>query len=528
MILRKPFAILIKHFKLIHFILMLLMMYVLYSTNAILSFINEYMKTTTYLIDHEVVLKLFNNSIYISIFFIFLMSVVILFLMAFKKKKIKFYLFNLAIYIYMIVVFVIVHNVLSSLEINLVDLKTLKMVQDLTVSSVISQGAVLLYVAIRATGFDIKTFNFVKDLEELDIEEQDNEEFEVNIDVDTDKARRKFRKITRYIKYIYVENKYIFSIGILLLIASICAGIYLNINVYNKTFKENTAFTTSEFIINIKDTYLTSTDYYSNEIDDKYHFVVVKYNIKKFSNKDKFMKNVSLVLEMNDHIFYNESKYKIEFSDFGNIYNEDLLSTNFNTYIMVYKIPDSYIDDKMQIKYYDINRKVITVDINPEDLTKQKEIITSNLKEEVNLSESILDNSIFKIESYELSDVFKNSYKFCATSDTCYDSYEYIRPGLNSNEDKILIKLVGNFILDENLVINKITTLYGFIKRFGSLTYKIGDVTNKVSLNASEIKPINTYDTMTSYIEVPKELNEAESIILNVNIRNKMYNYILK
>ena len=51
--------------------------------------------------------------------------------------------------------------------------------------------SIVMY-AFRATGFDIKKFDFAKDLEELDIETKDNEEFEVNLELETDKYQRKF------------------------------------------------------------------------------------------------------------------------------------------------------------------------------------------------------------------------------------------------------------------------------------------------------------------------------------------------
>ena len=50
----------------------------------------------------------------------------------------------------------------------------------------------------------------------------------------------------------------------------------------------------------------------------------------------------------------------------------------------------------------------------------------------------------------------------------------------------------------------------------------------KISLNLPQVKPVKVYDKMKTYIEVPKELQSAEKIILNIEIRNKVYNYVLK
>lgn len=527
MILRKPFRILIKHFKLIHFLLMLFMIYIIYSSNEILSFLNEYMNTTTYLITHETFLTIFPTSIYICLFITLLGTIIILGLMAFKKKPIKFYFVNIVVYIYTFIILLIVRNTISTLEINLVEVRTLKLAQDLLVSSIIFQGLSLLFISVRATGFDIKKFNFVKDLEELDIDSKDDEEFEVNFSVDTNRYVRNIRRFIRHTKYLYAENKYIFSIGISLLVALSCFLIYLNITVYNKTFNENTAFKTNEFTINIKKTYLTNTDIYGNLLDEDYQYVIVPFAIKQSSNHEKYMKSVSLVLEINDHHMYHTTDYKTEFRDFGNIYKEENVINDFQNYILVYKIPNSYTDDKMLLKFYDTNRKVITIKIKPENLTQEKSIGTFLLSETIDLSKTILKKSQFQIESFDINSIFGEIYQYCSKNE-CYESIEYIKPGFNSNEEKTLLKLKGNILLDSELSINKIETLSTFIKNFGSLTYVIGDQEKTISLNLPQVKAIKTYDKMISYIEVPKEVEQAEKIILKIKIRNKVYNCVLK
>ena len=91
-----------------------------------------------------------------------------------------------------------------------------------------------------------------------------------------------------------------------------------------------------------------------------------------------------------------------------------------------------------------------------------------------------------------------------------------------------MLKLTGNISIDSSLPIDTISTLYTFIKKFGRLTYVIDDNTKTISLNLEQVKPTKVYDKMKTYIEVPKELENATSIVLNINIRNKVYNYVLK
>ena len=47
MILKKPLAFLIKHFRFIHFLLVVVSVYLIYKTSAVLVFFNEYISSTT-------------------------------------------------------------------------------------------------------------------------------------------------------------------------------------------------------------------------------------------------------------------------------------------------------------------------------------------------------------------------------------------------------------------------------------------------------------------------------------------------
>ena len=60
MIIRKPYAFLAKHFKKIHFILSILVVYLMYRTNLIFQFFNEYVSTQQNLIGQELTSNLFN------------------------------------------------------------------------------------------------------------------------------------------------------------------------------------------------------------------------------------------------------------------------------------------------------------------------------------------------------------------------------------------------------------------------------------------------------------------------------------
>lgn len=526
MILRRPFAFLIKHFRLFHFIMLVFMGYILYSSNSILSYFREYLNSTMTLINHDVVLTLYPTFLFFSIMVVIIISIVILVLMAFKHKPFKFYIVNILIMVVTLVILLISRNTISNLELSLIEVRILKLVQDFVLISILLQIIPCIMTCIQATGFNIKQFDFEKDLKELDIDVKDNEEFEVNFDLETDRYYRRFRKIMRYIKYIYIENKYLFTIIGSVLFAVICLIVYLNQSIYNKVYKENETLKTQEFYFNVEDSYITSKDYHDNIIDKDYSFLIVKVKVKSFF-KSKILPVGRIALHVNDHNIYHTTQYKTEFSDLGFYYDSKEITNEFSTYLLVYKIPNSYINDDMFIYYHDNNFKTIKIRLSPENLDKNDNEMNLLLNEPISFTNSIFLNSSLTIHSVSIDSKFKLQYNYCISSNECILSNEIIKPNLNTNQDKALIKIDGSFTLDDSLINQKPIKLFDWIEKYGSIVYTVGDNEYKVS-NLTQVTPSRVSSDSTIYVEVPKNVLDASSIHLKIKVRNYVYVYTLK
>lgn len=517
----------IKHFKMFHFIMLLFMIYVMYSSSAILSFFNEYLNSTLVLINHDVVTTLYSNFLYISIIFIFVITIIILVLLLFKNKPVKFYFFNILTYIFTFTIIIISKNILSTLEISLIEVKTLKLIQDLVLMTIMVQTIACIMTAIRATGFNIKKFDFAKDLEELDIEEKDSEEFEVNFEFETDRYLRKFNKIIRYIKYIYIENKYLFSIIVSLLIGIVCIIIYLNQTIYNKVYKENETLKTLDFYFNIVESYVTDKDYKGNVIDKDYSFVISKIRVRTLGSKNKTLPTARIALNVNEHNIYPSTDYKNEFSDLGNYYNNEEVSNSFSEYLLVYKIPNSYVDANMKIYFFDTNLKTIRVKIVPKKIDENIKENYYILGDNISLENSIFKNSNINILNYELNSTFDNTYNYCITDSECILSHELIKPRLNTNYDKVLLKISGNYNIDESLSIIKPQKLYYLLEKYGSIIYNLDSKEYTVA-NLNEVLPNKVINKNVIYFEVPSNIINASEIKLKIKFRNMSYIYTLK
>lgn len=520
MILRKPYAILIKNFKIIHLIMAILTGYLFYKTNNILSFLNEYLSSTATTISNEVTTSLFGSLFVASSIAIIIASLIILFLLYIKEKPVKFYIYNIIIYIAILVYYYISYNIIKSLEVGLVDVRTLKLLHDFALVSLLLEGLSFIFVIIRATGFDIKSFNFKKDLEELNIESKDNEEFEVEMEFDTNKLKRNFNKKIRHFKYAYVENKLLINILVAIILIVIAIITYINVSVTNRSYKMGESFKTNQFIFSFKNSYVTKYNYQNTIIKDGYELVIIKMDVKTISSTNK-LNTGRFYLEIDNNKYHHNSSYKDSVIDIGSAYISQSLSTSFSTYLLIFEIPVKLENKTMTLKYTDTDKNIISIDVTPTNLNEKKEVKNISIPEEMTLEDSILNNSKFIIYNYEIAPSFKLDYNYC-TNDTCTDSYEYLR---TSTGDNYLLKLNGTINLEEDN--SKINTLFKFISFFGKLKYEINGVVKTMNTTFKEVKSKKVV-TNDIYIEVNEEIYNADKIYLEFNIRNKIYVYNIK
>lgn len=528
MILRKPYAILIKNFRLIHLILAGMMVYLFYRTNSILSFLNEYIGSSQIKIKDNTLSVLFGNVFFVLVAFIILLTLVIMSLMAFKKKPIKFYIYNIITYVSSVIIYSVAFYTIQKLQYGLLDVKTLKLIQDLTTATLVLQIAAIVIVIIRATGFNIKKFNFNEDLDKIEIQEEDNEEFEVNLDVDTDKLMRKIRKRFRYAKYVYIENKFFINILLVVFVGALSIFIYASRNVYSKTYTKNESFKTVQFILGTSESFKTKYINSTETIEDGYQLIVVRINAKRIYYQKIGLNTGRFTLHANNNLYYHTTEYKDDLIDLGETYMNNIIhNDSFDNYILVFKVKEKDLNNGLLLTYTDLTNDKIRIKLYPNDLNITKDETKVNIQNELKFTNSIFKNSILKIDSYELNDSFKLDYKYCVGED-CYDSVEYINVSATDNYNKTLLKLVGTFKYDESLPITKSDNLFKFINRYGIIKYKIGDTVKSSLVELKEIKPRKTTVENTYFIEVSNVLKNADSIILEFNIRNRIYSYIIK
>lgn len=531
MILRKPYAFFIKHFKLIHIILAVLIVYSIYRTKLLLDFFNEYSSNIISVQGQDLVTPLLPTLYQIVPIFIIIVAILVLVIMAVKKKPYIFYIITIAISMFFLIILQVSKTILIDLNKNILDARTIMLIRDLIMISFIGQIFSSIIIIIRATGFDVKKFDFKSDLKDLEISEEDREEIEVDIKIDTNKNIRNFRRKLRFLKYTYKENRLFVNLTIAASVILITFLITFNVLNEEKIINQNTYFFGNDFSAKLVDSYLVNTDYTGQVINSDYYYLILRLDIKS-NNTYKILDTVTTKILIDNYVYIPTTQYKNSFFDFGTVYQNENIGNEYERKILIYEIPKELIRKDIIFSFVDKsirdetgNFKDTKVKVEYKDLTGISSTKQSSINNELSFEDSILPGYKININSYDIQDYYKIKYNFCI-KEKCYESYEYLKPSLTSNYDKTILKIKGILIKDTSIY--GVQDLYDFIEKFGTLSYVIDGEEKYQSVDFKEVESKRIKEEDTYYLEVLDEVKYASNISLNFTIRDKNYKYILK
>lgn len=530
MILRKPYAFFIKYFKVMHLIMAILIAMLIYKTIGIVSFFNSYID------DYKITLTNFDLGGIINIYtflialVVIIATIIVMSVMIFKKKPKLLYIYNLVLYIAGFIFFIVSYDVLRNITGAILDVRVSKGFRDVSVILLILEVISFLFVIVRATGFDIKKFDFGTDIQTLEINEQDSEEIEVAVEFDKNKARRNLRKTIRNIKYTYIENKFVINLSVVIAVILISFLIYFNHSIYNASYSENEYFSASGISMIVTDSYLVKNDYAKNT-----NLIVVRFDVKREYITEKKLNTGLITLRINNNSYSQTTKYNQRLDDLGVGYAGQKLTDEYAHYILTFAVDEkediskaklkindnvSYVKGEMGAKNIFINLRLKELDKNGKDLT--------NLTNIVDFKDSILKNTILTVDQVQLENRFKVTYDFCASKNNCYESYEYINPTATGNYAKSLLKITGTLKIDEKISISGVSNLLEFINMFGSLRYQINGTIKEEKINSEVVKAKMKNENNVYYVEIPRESLNANKISLVFKVRGNNYIYTIK
>ncbi len=504
MILKKPYAFLIKHFKLIHLILAGIYVYLAFKVNSILSYYNNFTSGTVGKLN---AINYINSFYLIAIILSIVICTIILILMHHKKKPKLLYIILIILYILIAGVISLSMNGLNTIYFSVLDAKTLRLYRDLLRIILIVQYITIAITLVRGLGFDIKKFDFVKDLNEMNIDVSDDEEIELTLN-GTNVITRNIRRRIRELKYYYIENKTFINIIIIIVIVIGLFTLTINTQVINKVYSERETFTTDDFHFQVLNTYITNKSSSNKTIStNNSSFIIIKMQVSP-NTEEPEINTSNLILKIDNNSYTINNRYYNSFLDIGNAYRNQKINTT-RTYLFIYNIPNEDITKKMQL-IYGSDKKI---NLNPINLDETEDTINLSITNTLDLSSTILSSGTITINSYEVAKEFPYEYTYEIEGTAHTGTLQ-----LSSTTNTIL-KLDITSSLPNNL------TLYDLISTYGKIKYTIDNTeyTNNLTIN----KTPGSYQNGL-YLEVDKEIEQAENIYLEINIRNKKYNYKIK
>ena len=514
MIIRKPYAFLIRNFKKIHIFLLVLSLFVVYKLFDVSNFVSEFMRFGTYDLYLDPVTNHISFFLQLAVFLIFLGSLSILILLRYKNKQWKMYLIPVLEYLILFFVLNMIKSFFNGYT-NDVETTDLRLSRDLLLMFSIAQIPAIITFIIRVFGLDRKKFNFNTDQEFLELSEKDREEVEINIDIDKDSLIRTYRKLKRNIGYFYTEHRIICTTMSVIFIIILAFSSYRHFFISNKSYKEGELYSANGYTIKVNGAYFTDKDYKGDIISKKSNFVIVSLDVKN-NSEPRTIEIENFHIRNGTSDFTSTRKtYEKEFVDLGETYSrvKELKRDEKTSFIIVYKVDKKLDKDRFVMYYQEDNGVLRKIKINIKDLSKMEK--PKNLKLEDDLQVDILSNpDTISFDSMEIINSDTYTIRDCTSEDCSSDDKELRTDGTY----KILKLDFGSGIYDA-------TKMVTFLNRYGKIVYEDRDKDKKEVKITSAIN--RKYYGKRVFLKIPTEITDSTEIILNLKIRNKEYNYKL-
>ena len=451
MILRKPYAFLIKYFKIIHIIMFIIFGYYVFMLREIYSFLSNFVQNNNYAYYDEMT-RYIPALAFLLIIIVIVATIFIYSLMKEKNKPILYYKVMFIYSITLLISLIYFYSFFSG--INDTTYTPLKIVisRDISAFMFFINFFFVGFNFIRGFGFDIKKFSFEQDKKELHIEDADREEFELNIGIDKDQINTYFKREQREFKNYIKENKIFFIPLSIIIFVGLAIYLY-TFFVNNRVYRENDVIYYDNYAyFTVNKSMITNLDKYSNIISNESRFILVNLSIETLQDNISFDSSMFRI-NINDSYYYPEYNYNDRFDDIGEIYNNKTIPNKVKkNYYIVFKIPNKisgnvYFEILKNNKNYSYNRVKLNL------INERIEIQKYALNQSIN----IMNNS-FTILEYMIVNSVRYNYEECENK-VCNTYIKTIVPSLNNKI--LLLKINTDSEIQDEFYENSIWIKYG-------------------------------------------------------------------
>ena len=515
MIIRKPYAFLIKNFKKVHGVLLLVSLYVLFKLFDMSKFIGDFMSFEVYDYFNDPITKHINILLYIAIGLLLIGCILLALLFKRKEKPWKIYLVPIIEYIGLILILAMISNFFNHFS-NGISSTDLRLSRDLLFMLFIGSFVTSGIFVMRLLGIDLKKFDFASDDEFLELSEEDREEVELRVKIDKNIFIRFFNRVTRNLNYFYLEHKRLCN-SVIVIIAVVLLGVigkYLFIT--NRSYKEGDFYSANGYTIQINNSYFTDKNYRGDEISKTSNFVIVDLTMKNNASPRTIkLDNFHLKSGVSDYTSTGKN-YEKEFQDLGQAYESvsELKRDESINIIIVFRVDKNLKKDSFSLFYQETGGNLRKIKLDLTDVSKIEDKGTLKLGEDMDLNIKTRKETI-SLDSYSFSPNINYTIRKC-TSETCRTEKEnYVASKGNTvmKIDFASINFEGKDMVD-------------FSSDYGTINY----IDNNKMEQSVEFKyPFKKIAFGKSiYTLVPEEVTQAESLEIVYVVRNEKYTYKLK
>lgn len=511
MIIRKPYAFLIKNFRKIHIVLLLLSLFVAYKLVDVNSFVSEFMRLGIYSYRDPI-----NNHItFLLLFTIFILivgSASLISLLIYKKKPWKVYLFPLIDYVVLFFVLLMIRSFFHSYTYG-VETTDLRFSRDLLVIFIIAQVLAIGIFIMRILGLDVHKFQFNIDKEFLELSEEDREEIEIGLNIDKNSFIRAWKRTIRHLKYFYIEHKGI-CLGILSIFLVVSSyRLFVFVFVTNRSYSEGDIYRANGYTFRVNQVYYTDKDYKGNVIENDSSFVIVDLTMQNnASPRTIYLENFHIKNTDNDYVTTRKI-YANEFQDLGVAYESEkkLQQNEVLDCIIIYKVDKKLKTNKFVLFYQEAGGYLRKIKLKVKDISKVSDAVSLKMGDEMPLGIISKDDTIV-FDYYDVVDSTSYTYKECHSGNCVYSKENFTVTG-----DYKILKM--EFSSDTYEAKNMID----FLKNYGKLIYKDSNGDDEEVEYANPIG--KTYYGKNIFLKVPVEIESATDIRFEFVVRNKKYIY---
>lgn len=515
MIFRKPYAFLIKNFKKIHLVLILLCAYIFYKHLQVYNFVKEYVDLEAYSAFLEPIDDYTNLLSYLSILLVIVIALLLLITLRRKEKPWKLYLVIIGEYLLMLFAFGMTTNFFHTYD-DSTAVTQILMIRDLLLLASFAQYVVFLILFIRFTGLDLNKFSFQTDQEYLEMDSSDREEVEVSIEFDKHTIKRNLRKLKRNLGYFYLEHQFILNALASFLVVILIGYSYYYFGILHKVYKEGQVLHASGYGITIKNAYVSDKNY-RGEVLDGDHYIILDLHIEN-NGGDRVLNTDRFHLMNRNYDILSSNLYDTEFNDLGTPYSKlELKNGRDYDFLLIFKA-DSKLDvNKFNLYYqeYSANDTYLRkIKLKLQDLRKIEATpaVSINQKQEMQVAGKQVEMTF---NAMYVGDYANYNYYTCERSG-CFNTVGEVRAV--GAQKLIALPFTSLDFTGEEFI--------DFCEKFGTIKYKD---------SSGKTKEIPVKNALTKkaldkslFLVVPVEIESSSSVELVLTIRTHRYTFKLR